>query len=362
MNVAVVVHNYDLRDGTGGYAAEMVPRIAKVHDVTLYAVQVRTPVPLGVRWVRVPALRSHGYATILTFPAAFAAVRGRHDLIHAQGWVTSQADVVTAHIVLAAWRDAARRNNVTSPLGERMLGWFVQARESGLLRRATRLIAPSARARDDIARCYGRSSGVTVVHHGFPVAPADDLPAARRTLALPPEGIIALFVGDLRKGFDVALEAVRQVPGVRLAVVSRSAHKRVTERAARAGMLERLIWIGALENMAPAYCATNFLLHPTIYDTFGLVVAEAMAHGLPVVTTSAAGIAELIHHGESGWLVEGDAAQGTVAAVRALAQDSALRHRLGAGGRAVAGARPWDDAARETLAVYEEAWKARAAR
>ena len=80
-----------------------------------------------------------------------------------------------------------------------------------------------------------------------------------------------------------------------------------------------------------------------------------MAHGLPAVTTRAAGIAELIRHGESGWLVEGDPAAGTLAAVRALAQDAGLRQRLGAGARTAARRRTWDDVATETLAVYQEA-------
>ncbi len=132
------------------------------------------------------------------------------------------------------------------------------------------------------------------------------------------------------------------------------------QRAARAGMLDRLHWLGSLARTAPAYAAADFLLHPTIYDSFGLVVAEAMAHGLPVVVTRAAGIAELIRHGESGWIVDGEPLAGTQAAVAALAADTALRQRLGSGARAVAARRTWDDVARETLAVYEDAARERA--
>jgi len=374
VNVGIAVHQYAASEGTGGYVVELLPRIARVHRVTLYAARIAAPVPPGVQVVRVPAVMRRAYSAILSFPLGLRLVRQAHDLFHVQGWISSSADVVTAHIVMAAWREAARAARIATPLGERTLGPFVQEREASLLRRARRVIAPSAKVRDEIARWYGRSDGVSVVHHGFPgVGDAsgsgwvssragssartadEDHSHARRTLALPPDAIIALFVGDLRKGFDTALEAVRQVPGVRLAVVSRSARGPVMERAERAGMLDRLDWIGALEDTAPAYDAADFLLHPTIYDAFGLVVAEAMAHGLPAVTTRAAGIAELIRHGESGWLVEGDPAAGTLAAVRALAQDAGLRQRLGAGARTAARRRTWDDVATETLAVYQEA-------
>lgn len=356
MNVGIAVHQYAASEGTGGYVVELLPRIARVHRVTLYAARVAAPVPPGVQVVRVPAVMRRAYSAILTFPLGLRLVRQAHDLFHVQGWISSSADVVTAHIVMAAWRDAARSARVATPLGERTLGPFVQSREASLLRRAGHVIAPSAKVRDEIARYYGRSAGVTVVHHGFPETPGSrpGLVSARRTLGLPTDATIALFVGDLRKGFEVALEAVRQVAGVRLAVVSRSSQRPVMERAAQAGMLDRLHWIGALEDTAPAYDAADFLLHPTMYDAFGLVVAEAMAHGLPAVVTRDAGIAELIRHGASGWLVEGDLAAGTLAAVQALAQDSGLRQRLGAGARAAAQRRTWDDVARETLAVYQE--------
>ncbi|MBI2402284.1 MAG: glycosyltransferase family 4 protein [Gemmatimonadetes bacterium] len=397
MNVGIAVHQYAASEGTGGYVVELLPRIAGVHRVTLYAARIAAPVPPGVQVVRVPTVMRRAYSAILTFPLGLRLVRQPHDLFHVQGWISPSADVVTAHIVMAAWRDAARAARVATPPGERTLGRFVQAREASLLRRARRVIAPSSKVREEIARWYGRTSGVSVVHHGFPatagaagaVAPvgpdgrvsasavsaaaattAEALQrpegptgppaaAARRSLGLPLDGTIALFVGDLRKGFDTALEAVKQVPGVRLAVVTRSPRRPVMERAERAGMLDRLHWIGALEDVTAAYHAADFLLHPTIYDAFGLVVAEAMAHGLPPVVTGAAGITELMRHGESGWLVEGDSAAGTLAAVRTLAQDGGLRRRLGAGARAAAARRSWDDVARETLVVYQEALESR---
>jgi UDP-glucose:(heptosyl)LPS alpha-1,3-glucosyltransferase len=271
--------------------------------------------------------------------------------------------VVTAHIVLAAWREAARAARVPTPLGERTLGAWVQAREAALIRRARRVIAPSAKVQAEIARCYGRTAGVSVVHHGFSVAAAErrssHRDAARQALGLPAEATIALFVGDLRKGYAAAAEAVAQNPEVHLAVVSRSRRPPDGEIEVQRLLGARLHWLGALEDVGPAYAAADLLLHPTIYDAFGLVVAEAMAHGVPPVVTAAAGIAELIRHRESGWIVEGDARAGTAAAVSALARDRALRERLGAGAQAVATSRSWDRVAQETLAIYEEAARAR---
>ena len=357
MNIAVVVHNYDLGEGTGGYTAEILPRIAVAHRVTLYAAEVRTPLPPGVQWVRVPALRSRGYATILTFPAAFAAVRKRHDLVHAQGWVTSTADVVTAHYVLAAWRRMAPGRGVQPPVGERWFGAYVERREASLYQRGCGLvIAPSRGVRDDLARHYGRTAGVKVVPHGFRVPPPNpDAAAARAQWGLPDQGLVALWIGDARKGLRTTIEAVAGVPGVRLLVATHASARPYLAQAEDAGCADRVHWAGYVNPPWPAYAAADLLLYPTIYEPFGLVVAEAMSAGVAPVVTRAAGVAELLDHGTSAWLLTDPSPAEATRALSTLRDDPALLARLRQGARAVAQRRTWDDVARDTLAVYAEA-------
>jgi glycosyltransferase involved in cell wall biosynthesis len=363
VNIAIVVHYYDRNEGTGGYAVELLTRLASEHEITLYTAGVRTDVPTGVRVVRVPAARGRAYATILTFPFAFAAVRAQHEIVHAQGWVASNADVVTAHIVLAAWRDRARAAGVRSAWGERLFGGLVTGREASLYRRSARcIIAPSQKVREELARYYGRTDAVHVIPHGFPghgsVLPRSE---ARKQLGLPQEVLLALYIGDARKGLDAALEAVAAAPAFHLLVLSASRADRYLAQAQRLGLGDRLHWAGHLSNPKPAYAAADVLLHPTIYDSFGLAVAEAMASGLPPIVSRAAGIAELLTHGESGWLLAADSTTEAATALRTLAKDAALLQRLAQGAQAVVERRTWDDVAQETLAVYELA-RARAGR
>ena len=346
MNIAFVAHYYDQRDGTGGYVFELLTRVAGRHGVTLYAVAARSPLPEGVRFVRVPALRGSAYATILSFPAAFSAVRGRHEVVHAQGWVTGRADVVTAHIVLA----------VRTPPGERLLGGFVQRREARLFQSGARaVIAPSEKARRELGAHYGRREGVHVIPHGFPApsAPADRA-AARRHLGLDPNAFVALYAGDPRKGLPPAIEALRDAPGTTLLVASRSGLGPYRAAAHALGVASRVRWAPAQTPIAAAYAAADVLVHPTIYDTFALVVAEAMAAGLPVVVSREAGIAELIEHGRSGWLLSAPTGVELSAALNALHADVATRAALGAAGQTVAATRTWDVVAEETLRVFEQ--------
>ena len=353
----MVVHYFDRSEGTGGYVVELARRFAGAHDLTIYAAGIRSPVPEGVRTVLVPALRGRAYATILTFPAALSLVRGRHDIVHAQGWVANSADVVTAHIVLGAWREAAERADVVSAAGERWLGGLVTRREAQFLRSKTRaVIAPSVQVRTDLKRLYGVKDGVHVVPHGFGPPQGNEFkPAARDRLKLPHDRFIALYVGDARKGLATSLGAIARTPGAHLAVLSGSPRDGYLARADELGLANRVHWLGHLADPASGYAAADVLVHPTIYDTFGLVVAEAMSHGLPVIVSRTAGVSELLEHGVSAWILDSPGEPETAEALQAVLQDPSLRYRLGNGGKAVAATRDWDRVARETLEVYQTA-------
>jgi glycosyltransferase involved in cell wall biosynthesis len=121
------------------------------------------------------------------------------------------------------------------------------------------------------------------------------------------------------------------------------------------GVAERVSWVGGLSDTNPAYGAADVLLHPSIYDAFGLVVAEAMAHGVPPIVSHTSGIAELVEHGVSGWVVRPREPEDSIVALRSVVADPELGRRLGANARSVANSRTWDVVAEETLAVYEEA-------
>lgn len=355
MNVGFVTHYYDRSEGTGGYAVEVVTRLARAHDVTLYAAAVRTPPPAGVTVVTVPALTTRAYTTILTFPRAFARVRRRHDVVHAQGWVTGDADVVTAHIVLAAWRAAARRHSVRPPLGERLLGGWVASRESALLARARLVIAPSRGAADDIRAATGRENGVVVVPHGcdrdmHPPRRAE----ARKRVDVPVAFFTAGWIGDARKGLANAVRALPHVPGAHLVVLTASDPAPYQRLSFELVVEDRLHFAPRGATAADVFGAADVIVQPSIYDTFGMVVGEALALGVPVVVSSRAGVAELIEDGTSGLVVE-PTPEATAAALRALMASERLRERLAEGGRAVARQYTWDETVRRTVQLYGKA-------
>jgi glycosyltransferase involved in cell wall biosynthesis len=270
-------------------------------------------------------------------------------VVHAQGWVTGRADVVTAHIVMGAWLHAIADSGAPRALGERLVGPAVAANEMDLFESARAVIAPSKGAARNIAALGIADEKVHVVPHGFPTPWSPDQQAARAVLELPP-GPLALFAGDARKNLHVVLEALSLVPEAHLAVASFSDRAYWMDRAVRMGVSSQVHWLGAQRSLDLALAATDLLVHPTPYDTFGLVIAEAMAAGRPAITTRAAGITELYGE-EAGWILP-SADASTLADAWRAALDPAQRGVRGDAACAVAATRPWDAAVAETMAVY----------
>ena len=119
----------------------------------------------------------------------------------------------------------------------------------------------------------------------------------RRSLGLPADVPIALFVGDLRtnrKGIRQTLEAMTHIHNAHLAVVGRSNRSPFVAFADKLGIASRVHFLNFRSDIPQIMRACDLFVFPTSYDPFGLVVLEAMASGLPVVTAVNAGASEIM--------------------------------------------------------------------
>jgi glycosyltransferase involved in cell wall biosynthesis/predicted metal-dependent phosphoesterase TrpH len=108
------------------------------------------------------------------------------------------------------------------------------------------------------------------------------------------------------------------------------------------------------EQLAMAYASSDLFLFCSRTDTYGQVIAEAQASGLPVVAVAEGGPVSLIRHGHTGWLCAPDAEM-LAGAVCQLAASEFLRERLGRGGVAVSSGRGWDSAFEQLASGYDRA-------
>jgi glycosyltransferase involved in cell wall biosynthesis len=176
-------------------------------------------------------------------------------------------------------------------------------------------------------------------------------PADRGSLGLP-GGPLLLFCAHSfeYKGLRTALHALVRVPRVKLVVVGEGRAAALQRHAAQLGVAERVSWRGHEPEMAALYRACDLLVHPTYYDTAARVVLEALASGVPAVTTERDGNADLARAAGGVVLTDpGDAGALAHAVERLLAIDPKAH---AARARAVAEEHPkdtWLDRAVEAI-------------
>ena len=196
-------------------------------------------------------------------------------------------------------------------------------------------------------------NGVDTGHFSPDVAPIDELCDGKLNI---------LFVGRLekRKGADYLLEAYqrvkRHIPNSRLIIVgpgTRLRHK--YEKQVKQSGLEDVVFAGyASYGELPRYYKTAdiFCAPATGWESFGIVLLEAMAVGKPIVASNIEGYASLITHGVEGLLVPPKDEDSLTRALTSLMTDESLRQQMGARGRVKAKKYDWKYIAQRVLNYY----------
>jgi glycosyltransferase involved in cell wall biosynthesis len=159
----------------------------------------------------------------------------------------------------------------------------------------------------------------------------------------------ALYVGRVsrEKNLDLFAAACR-----RLLAAGVKVRPLVVGDGPYAAMMKELlpegIYTGSLhrEELAAAYASADFFVFPSTTDTFGNVVIEAQASGLPVIVSDVGGPKDLVEDGTDGRITKGLDLDALTNAVRQLAEDSQLRKLMGVASRARVAERDWTRAAR----------------
>lgn len=190
----------------------------------------------------------------------------------------------------------------------------------------------------------------------FRPAGADEKRAARTALALPQDAVVLGFVGSgfERKGLAAAIETLPREAWLVVAGKDKT-EPHYRRLAARQGCAERVRFLGPQQDVAPLYRAIDGFVFPAIYEPFGNVVLEAMACGLPAITSPTCGSESLIRHGENGWLAdafERDALHAALADLMATLASPRQLAALGAAARQTAEAQTPQRMADALVALY----------
>jgi UDP-glucose:(heptosyl)LPS alpha-1,3-glucosyltransferase len=177
-----------------------------------------------------------------------------------------------------------------------------------------KVIALSDRVKEEVHTHYDvPDEDVVVQPYGydpaqFSVARRGELrERARAELGYGDEDRVVVFVANEleRKGFDTLVAAIARLgdPSVRLLVVGRVDPGEYAALIAQHRLEDRVRFAGSSDDVAFHHAASDCFALPTRYEPWGLVIVEALASGLPVVTTEVAGAALAVRDGETGRLL-----------------------------------------------------------
>lgn len=263
------------------------------------------------------------------------------------------ARIVSTRGMLEPWAIAHKR-------WKKRLAWWLYQRSDVM--RAVRLHATSREERQNLEAL---KLGVPIVSipNGVDVPPTSEI-AAMRNSGGSSRSKVALFLGRIYpvKGLPMLIDAWAQVRPqgwvLRIAGPDEAGHRKTLERmVVERGLEEFVSFPGAVsgEQRTQFYAAGDLFILPSHSESFGMAIAEALAHGLPVVTTTGAPWPSLPERG-CGWWVAPTVEAIADALRQATSADAATLRGMGERGRElVATEFGWSAVADAMITLYREA-------
>jgi glycosyltransferase involved in cell wall biosynthesis len=353
------------------YTAELAARLCLEHDVHLFTCEA-SDVPLGRLTVHPVHVRQKPFLALFAqfYRQTSRMIRLRDfDIVHTIGGITAHQNVVTAQYCQYAWGDAIRREPGAkaglTPYHQfmwRMAGYFEHRAFTSP--ETLGISANSRRTEADLVKFYGADRAkMQVIYNGvdthrFSPANVRFRHEIRQRYQISDDALVVLFVGEYRrKGLAAIVDALGNLGDHRLHLlaVGRGDLAHYRSLAEAAGIADRATFAGPAQNIEQVFGAADLFVFPTYYEPFGMVITEAMASGLPVITSRSAGAAELIADGESGLLLDSPSDPAELSEkIAALVSDRAALKDMGRRARPAASGYTWDNVAEDTLSLYTQ--------
>jgi glycosyltransferase involved in cell wall biosynthesis len=368
LRLAVVSPFVDRCHGTERALAEVLECLARKEDceIHLYAQRVEglslvEPGAAGsqdsgaIIWHKVPSIPGPYLMQFLAWLFLNSFCRAwdrwihglRFDHVLSPGINCMDADVVIVHVLFHRLQELAREKQEGSAtkgflrlLHRRAYYDLLAALERRIYTDPRVSLAAVSQRTAKLLQDYFQRQDVPVIPHGVdsahfsPTARLARRELARKRRQFRREDFVLLLIGNdlTNKGLPTVLEAMSmqlEIPA-RLLVVSEDSASASRELAKRLGVLDRCFWETSMADIRNAYAAGDLYVSPSREDSFGMPVAEAMACGLPAITSVFAGISFLLHDGQDSFVLRDPHDSRALAnLVRLLYENSELQSRMG---------------------------------
>ena len=393
LRVTVVSPFVDKRHGTERALIETIERFASVYgcEIHLYAESVEDIVlsPKGTRgagtivWRRVPPFPGPHlfrfvawYAAnrvLRWFDARFRGLKG--DLVFTPGINCSDADVIVAHIVFTEFyriiRASLRLRDVSLrswPVTIHRVLYYrlIMALEKRIYPRThIGLAGVSELTTEELQRHFGRAN-LPAIPYGVDLSvfnPAERLrrrQACREEMGFTDEDFVVVLVGNdwKKKGLGTILQAMANSGDIpfRLLVAGHDDRAPYLVLLRRLGLADRVVFRGLSPDVMQFYAAADVYAGPSLHDAFAIPPLEAMACGLPVIASLAAGVSRCLDHGRDGFVLKDACDPGELGRLlETLYRNKELAANMGNAAVETARQYTWDRHAAEVWKLVQEA-------
>ena len=318
IKVAVVIPKYGLVGGAEGFVYALTERLAMRDDFEIHVFANRyRKGKAPIVFHRVPILVFPRFLKQISF-AWFVNRRIRkstYDLVHSHDRIF-RMNLFTMHgIPHETW--IRRMRNKRLSLFDRGMRWV---EKRGLTGPPAPMVLPvSTLVKDELKKNYPISeSHIEVIHPGVSLerfTHQDNLGSRREIRerhGISNEDLVILFVGmnfEIKR-LGLLMEGISRLSmgngsgvEVKLLVVGKGKEMAYMDMAREHGVADRVIFAGVTREVEKYYFAGDIFAMPSVYDTFGMAVLEAMAAGLPVIISRTVGAKDLVKDGVEGFVL-----------------------------------------------------------
>ena len=371
IKVAVVIPKYGLVGGAEGFVYALTERLAMRNEFEIHV--------FANRWRQGKAPVLFHKVPILVFPRFLKQIsfawfvnrqiqRGRYDLIHSHDRIF-RMNLFSMHgIPHEIW--IRRMRNKRPSLFDRGMAWVERKGLTGPP--VPKVLPVSSLVKSELQRRYPElESHVEVIHPGVSLSRFSrmDPKACRREIRkrhnIKPEDLVILFVGmnfEIKR-LGLVIEGISKLPkggdgpDVKLLVVGKGKEAVYLAMAREYGVAEQVIFAGVTREVEKYYFAGDVFAMPSVYDTFGMAVLEAMAAGLPVVISRTVGAGDLVRNGIEGFVLKDPPSPAEFSEKIAFLSNPENRRKMGEHARKQGQLHDWDRVADQVAAHYMRIFK-----
>ncbi|AOZ92680.1 glycosyltransferase family 4 protein [Paenibacillus crassostreae] len=311
MKICFVTHKVKKGDGQGRVNYEVIEEALKQgHEIIVISSELSEELrnESQIEWIKMNVSKIPTILLQYQLFALFSAIwiwthQKKMDLIVVNGFITyARSDINCIHFVHSAWVKSKyhpyRDHKNVKSLYQLFYNSLNAYLERYALKHTKQIIAVSEQVKQELVQVAKiHAQYIVVISNGVDLNEFYPRSVNRADFDLDTNTTYGLFAGDLksnRKNLDTVLHAMAKVENINLLVLGYTEKSNYPSMAKYLGISDRVHFLGYRKDVAEIMSLADLFIFPSKYEPFSLVILEAMASGLPVITSSRCGAVELL--------------------------------------------------------------------